>query len=111
MKPLELADFRDFLSKKYEVPPPKIEIDFHSLPFCCRTKDHPFGEGSHMDGFYGEGSGVLSIRWNSKDPMDTLAHEFGHYVRDLDGLEDSENSIETQAARDLAEFRRENHAV
>ncbi len=105
MKPLELAAFRDYLSKKYGVPPPKIGIDFEILPHCCLTKNHPFGEGSHMDGFYENGSGVLSVRWDSKDPMNTIAHEFGHYVRDLDGLEDSENSIDAQAVGDLEEYR------
>ena len=108
LKPTELAALRDFLSKKYRVPPPKIGLDFNKEPHCCLTKNHPFGEGTHMDGFYEHGSGVLNVRWNSKDPMDTLAHEFNHYLRDLDGLEDSEDSIDLQAAGDLAEYRAAN---
>src|SRR5438309_10486999 len=110
MKPLELAAFRDFISKKYQVPPPKIGMDFESLPHCCLTKDHPIGEGLHMDGFYEDGFGVLSVRWDSKNPMLTLGHEFHHYYLSLKGKAteksmEMERFIDEQAAADLEEFR------
>ena len=63
-----------------------------------------------MDGFHEGGSGVLNVRWNSKDPMSTLAHEFVHYLWDVKGLSverslTEEAAIDKQAARDLEELR------
>ena len=54
---------------------------------------------------------MLNVRWNAKDPMLTMGHEFHHYYLDLKrkGMEKSmvieSFAVEQAAALDLEEFK------
>jgi hypothetical protein len=120
--PDSFADFLVFLCEKYRVDRNRLFVEYSSRP-------PPSLEGNRA-GYY---EGLLSFRENdghteflitvfkaSREPLLTLAHEFGHLVKNLkSGNFDkhlrapddaAEKILDQQALRDLAEFRELNHS-
>jgi hypothetical protein len=119
--PDEFADFLVFLCEKYHVDRNRLFVEYSSRP-------PPPVKGSRA-GYY---EGLLSFREKgghieflitvfkvSRDPLLTLAHEFGHLIKNLkSGNFDkhlrppddaAEKTIDHQALNDLAEFRELGH--
>src|SRR6266852_5870833 len=116
--PDQFADFLVFLCEKYHVERNRLFVEYSSSP-------PPPLKGTRA-GYY---EGLLSFREKggnteflitvfkiSREPLLTLAHEFGHLVRNLkSGNFDkqmrppddaAERKLDDQALKDLAEFRR-----
>jgi hypothetical protein len=115
--PEEFADFIAFLSKKYQIDRNRLFVEYSSRP-------PPPLKGARA-GYY---EGLLSFREKngqveflitvfkaSREPLLTLAHEFGHLVKNLkSGNFDkqlrppddaTERTIDNQALKDLTEFQ------
>jgi hypothetical protein len=115
--PDQFADFLVFLCEKYRVDRDRLFVEYSSRP-------PPPLKGTRA-GFY---EGLLSFRERdgnteflitvfkiSREPLLTLAHEFGHLVKNLkSGNFDrhmrppddaTERTLDNQALNDLAEFR------
>jgi hypothetical protein len=115
--PEEFADFVVFLCKKYHVDRNRLFVEYSS-------KQPPPLKGTRA-GYY---EGLLSFREKdsrveflitvfkaSREPLLTLAHEFGHLVKNLkSGNFDkhlrppddaTETALDNQALKDLAEFQ------
>lgn len=115
--PDQFADFLAFLCEKYHVDKSRLFVEYSSRP-------PPPLKGSRA-GYY---EGLLSYREKnghteflitvfkaSREPLLTLAHEFGHLVKNLkSGSFDkhlrppddaAEKTLDDQAMDDLAEFR------
>jgi hypothetical protein len=116
--PDQFADFLLFLCKKYRVDRNRLFVEYSSSP-------PPPLKGT-MAGYY---EGLLSFRERdgnteflitvfqiSREPLMTLAHEFGHLVRNLKSgdfnrhmrppEDEAERTLDDQALKDLAEFQR-----
>jgi hypothetical protein len=116
--PDSFADFLVFLCEKYRVDRNRLFIEYSSRP------PPPLKGG--RTGYY---EGLLSFREKdghteflitvfkaSREPLLTLAHEFGHLVKNLkSGNFDremrppddaTERTLDNQALNDLAEFRK-----
>jgi hypothetical protein len=119
--PDHFADFLVFLCSKYRVDRSRLFVEYSSRP-------PPPLKGSRA-GYY---EGLLSYREKdghveflitvfkaSRQPLVTLAHEFGHLVKNLkSGNFDkhlrppddaAERTLDYQALNDLAEFRELSH--
>jgi hypothetical protein len=115
--PDQFADFLVFLCEKYRVDRDRLFVEYSSRP-------PPPLKGTRA-GFY---EGLLSFREKdgnteflitvfkiSREPLLTLAHEFGHLIKNLrSGNFDkhmrppddaTERTLDNQAFNDLAEFR------
>jgi len=116
--PDQFADFLVFLCEKYHVDRNRLFVEYSSRP-------PPPLKGTRA-GYY---EGLLSFREKdghidflitvfkiSREPLLTLAHEFGHLVRNLKSGyfnrhmrppdDEAERSLDDQALKDLAEFQR-----
>jgi len=116
--PEQFASFLVFLCKKYRVDRNRLFVEYSSRP-------PPPLKGTRA-GYY---EGLLSFREKdgkteflitvfkiSREPLLTLAHEFGHLVRNLKSGnfdkhmrppdDEAERTLDNQALKDLAEFRR-----
>jgi hypothetical protein len=115
--PDQFADFLVFLCEKYRVDRDRLFVEYSSRP-------PPPLKGTRA-GFY---EGLLSFRERdgnteflitvfkiSREPLLTLAHEFGHLVKNLKSgnfdrhmrppYDATERTLDNQALNDLAEFR------
>jgi hypothetical protein len=115
--PDQFADFLAFLCEKYRVDRNQLFVEYSSRP-------PPPLKGTRA-GYY---EGLLSFREKngkteflitvfkiSREPLLTLAHEFGHLVRNLNSAnfdkhmrppdDAAERTLDNQALKDLAEFR------
>jgi len=116
--PDQFADFLLFLCEKYRVDRNRLFVEYSSRP-------PPPLKGTRA-GYY---EGLLSFRERdgnteflitvfqiSREPLLTLAHEFGHLVRNLKSGDfnrhmrppddEAERGLDDQALKDLAEFQR-----
>lgn len=116
--PDQFASFLAFLCEKYRVDRNRLFLEYSSRPA-------PPLKGTRA-GYY---EGLLSFREKngkteflitvfkiSREPLLTLAHEFGHLVRNLKSGnfdkhmrppdDEAERTLDNQAMKDLAEFRR-----
>ncbi len=116
--PDQFADFLVFLCEKYHVERNGLFVEYSSRP-------PPPLKGTRA-GYY---EGLLSFREKdgnteflitvfqiSREPLLTLAHEFGHLVRNLKSGDfnrhmrppddEAERGLDDQALKDLAEFQR-----
>ncbi len=119
--PDQFADFLVFLCEKYHVDRNRLFVEYSSSP-------PPPLKGTRA-GYY---EGLLSFRERdgnteflitifqiSREPLLTLAHEFGHLVRNLKSGDfnrhmrppddEAERGLDDQALKDLAEFQRLDH--
>jgi hypothetical protein len=119
--PDHFADFLVFLCEKYRVDRSRLFVEYSSRP-------PPPLKGSRA-GYY---EGLLSYREKdghveflitvfkaSREPLVTLAHEFGHLVKNLKSGDfdkhlrppddAAERTLDNQALNDLAEFQELNH--
>ena len=119
--PDQFADFLVFLCEKYRVDRNRLFVEYSSRP-------PPPLKGTRA-GYY---EGLLSFREKdgnteflitvfqiSREPLLTLAHEFGHLVRNLKSGDfnrhmrppddEAERGLDDQALKDLAEFQRLDH--
>ena len=115
--PAQFADFLVFLCEKYRVDRNRLFVEYSSRP--------PLPLKGSRAGYY---EGLLSYREKdgrveflitvfkaSREPLLTLAHEFGHLVKNLKSgnfekhLRPPDDAVERefddQAVNDLAEFR------
>jgi len=115
--PKHFADFLAFLCEKYRVDRNRLFVEYSSKP-------PPPLKGTRA-GYY---EGLLSYREKdghteflitvfkaSREPLLTLAHEFGHLVKNLKSGnferhmrppdDAAERTLDNQALNDLAEFR------
>ncbi len=115
--PDQFADFLVFLCEKYHVDRSRLFVEYSSRP-------PPPLKGTRA-GYY---EGLLSYREKgglteflktvfraSREPLLTLAHEFGHMVKNLKSGnfdkhlrppdDETESMLDNQAMNDLAEFR------
>jgi hypothetical protein len=116
--PDQFAEFLVFLCEKYRVDRNRLFVEYSSRP-------PPPLKGTRA-GYY---EGLLSFREKdghteflitvfqiSREPLLTLAHEFGHLVRNLKSGDfnrhmrppddEAERGLDDQALKDLAEFQR-----
>ncbi len=119
--PDQFTDFLVFLCEKYHVDRNRLFVEYSSSP-------PPPLKGTRA-GYY---EGLLSFREKdgnteflitvfqiSREPLLTLAHEFGHLVRNLKSGDfnrhmrppddEAERGLDDQALKDLAEFQRLDH--
>jgi len=119
--PDQFTDFLVFLCEKYHVDRNRLFVEYSSSP-------PPPLKGTRA-GYY---EGLLSFREKdgnteflitvfqiSREPLLTLAHEFGHLVRNLKSGDfnrhmrppddEAERVLDDQALKDLAEFQRLDH--
>jgi len=99
---LELSAFRDWLCKKYDMPAPKLDINWTPPGNIGIQKDLADGRRLHMDGYFVPGYAILTVWFFASNPLFTLAHEFHHYRLYPNT---SEVEADEAAARDLAEYR------
>jgi hypothetical protein len=120
--PEQFSEFLAFLCKKYRVDKTRLSVEYSSKSPPPLKGDRP--------GYY---EGLLSFREKdgqleflitvfkaSRDPLLTLAHEFGHLVKNLKSgnfdrhmrppNDAAERTLDEQALNDLAEFRELNHS-
>jgi hypothetical protein len=115
--PDQFADFLVFLCEKYSVDRNRLFVEYSSrLPPPLKGTRAGYYEGLLS---YREKNGhvefLITVFKASREPLLTLAHEFGHLVKNLkSGNFDKhlrppddmvERTLDNQALNDLAEFR------
>jgi len=115
--PDQFADFLVFLCEKYSVDRNRLFVEYSSrLPPPLKGTRAGYYEGLLS---YREKNGhvefLITVFKASREPLLTLAHEFGHLVKNLNsGNFDKylrppddmvERTLDNQALNDLAEFR------
>jgi hypothetical protein len=115
--PAQFADFLVFLCEKYRVDRKRLFVEYSSRPPLPLKG----GRAGYYEGLlsYREKNGrvefLITVFKASREPLLTLAHEFGHLVKNLKSgnfekhLRPPDDAVERgfddQAVNDLAEFR------
>jgi hypothetical protein len=118
--PDSFADFLVFLCEKYRVDRTRLFVEYSSRP----PPPLKGGRAGYYEGLLsfrekdGHTEFLITVFKASREPLLTLAHEFGHLVKNLkSGNFDremrppddaTERTLDNQALNDLAEFRKLN---
>ena len=116
--PDQFADFLVFLCEKYHVDRNRLFVEYSSRsppPLKGRRAGYYEGLLSFREKD-GHTEFLITVFKISREPLLTLAHEFGHLVRNLKSGnfdkhmrppdDDAERILDNQARKDLAEFER-----
>ncbi len=119
--PDQFADFLVFLCEKYHVDRNRLFVEYSSNP-PPPLKDTRAGYYEGLLSFRekdGNTEFLITVFQISREPLLTLAHEFGHLVRNLKSGDfnrhmrppddEAERVLDDQALKDLAEFQRLDH--